>query len=96
MATRAIDALPKSGQAVTRIGHWIGGKLQAGTSGRSGPVFNPATGVQAGDVAFASLEEVDAAVRAAKEAFVTWGDMGLGRSDLPRGTPPDLASIADS
>ena len=29
-------------EAVTRIPHWIGGKRVEGTSGRSGPVYNPA------------------------------------------------------
>ena len=27
-----------------RVNHWIGGRLVAGTSGRRGPVYNPATG----------------------------------------------------
>jgi malonate-semialdehyde dehydrogenase (acetylating)/methylmalonate-semialdehyde dehydrogenase len=76
-AQRTLDA-PNT-RNVAHIGHWIGGKLRAGASGRSAPVFNPATGEQSGDVAFASAAEVDDAVAAAKEAFVTWGDMGLGR-----------------
>ena len=29
---------------IARITHWIDGKPVEGTSGRSGPVFNPATG----------------------------------------------------
>ena len=29
-----------------RIGHWIGGKVVPGESGRFGPVYNPATGEQ--------------------------------------------------
>jgi malonate-semialdehyde dehydrogenase (acetylating)/methylmalonate-semialdehyde dehydrogenase len=57
---------------VTRIPHWIGGRRVEGTSGRSGPVYNPATGVQSGAVDLASVEEVDAAVRSAAEAFETW------------------------
>jgi len=40
---------------ITQIGHWINGAAVAGTSGRSGPVFNPATGRQTGEVAFASV-----------------------------------------
>ena len=28
-----------------RISHWIGGQLVAGQSGRTGPVYNPATGM---------------------------------------------------
>jgi len=80
-AQRTLDA-PRAGgssKSATKIGHWIGGQVRPGASGRFGPVFNPATGEQSGDVAFASAAEVDDAVRAAKDAFVTWGDMGLGR-----------------
>ena len=50
---------------VERISHWIGGKLVPGESGRTGPVFNPATGEQTHEVDFASREEVDAGGRAA-------------------------------
>jgi malonate-semialdehyde dehydrogenase (acetylating) / methylmalonate-semialdehyde dehydrogenase len=69
------------GQAgeVSRITHWIGGRRVEGASGRSGPVYNPATGVQSGAVDFASLEEVDAAVQAAKRAFVSWRTVSLSR-----------------
>src|SRR5437899_9516130 len=65
--------------AVKAINHWIGGKRVAGTSGRSGPVYNPAIGAQTGAVDFASLEEVDAAVAAAKEAFPDWRALSLSR-----------------
>jgi malonate-semialdehyde dehydrogenase (acetylating) / methylmalonate-semialdehyde dehydrogenase len=50
---------------VDRIGHWIGGKLVTGESGRSGPVYNPATGEQTHEVDFASVEEGDGAVEVA-------------------------------
>src|SRR3990172_5904359 len=53
------------------VSHWIGGQRVAGTSGRRGPVFDPATGVLAREVDFASVEEVDAAIAAAKAAFLT-------------------------
>ncbi|MEX1156517.1 MAG: aldehyde dehydrogenase family protein, partial [Chloroflexota bacterium] len=55
-----------------RVHHWINGRHVAGTSGRSGPVYNPATGEVAREVDFASVEEVDAAVAAAKAAFPAW------------------------
>ncbi len=55
------------------VNHWIGGKTAEGASGTYGPVTNPATGEVTTKVAFASVEEVDAAVAAAKEAFRTWG-----------------------
>jgi hypothetical protein len=46
---------------VGRVSHWIGGRTVAGESGRSGPVYNPAKGIQTKEVDFASVEEVDAA-----------------------------------
>src|SRR5688500_5007183 len=65
--------------AITRIPHWIGGARVEGTSGRSGPVYNPAQGVQSGAVDLASVEEVDAAVRSATEAFATWRTTSLAK-----------------
>jgi malonate-semialdehyde dehydrogenase (acetylating)/methylmalonate-semialdehyde dehydrogenase len=62
-----------------RISHWIGGRVVPGESGRSGPVYNPATGVQTGEVDFATVEEVDRAVTAAKEAFRSWRALSLSR-----------------
>ena len=56
----------------TTIGHFIGGKRVAGASGRTGAVYNPATGERTADVAFASQGEVAAAVSAAAKAFPGW------------------------
>src|SRR6185295_6980995 len=64
---------------ITRIPHWIGGKRVDGTSGRSGPVYNPATGTQSGAVDLASVEEIDAAVRNAAEAWETWRSVSLAK-----------------
>ena len=61
------------------IDHWIDGRRVPSSSGRTGPVFNPATGQQQGEVALASVAEVDAAVDAAKAAFATWRSSSLGR-----------------
>jgi malonate-semialdehyde dehydrogenase (acetylating)/methylmalonate-semialdehyde dehydrogenase len=61
------------------IHHWIGGKSVPSSSGRSGPVWNPATGEQTGAVDFATVEEIDAAVQTAKEAFATWREVSLAR-----------------
>ena len=63
----------------TRISHWIDGKITAGTSGRTGPVFNPATGLQSAEVDLANAAEVDAAVAAAREAFGEWRSASLSR-----------------
>ena len=54
---RASDS---NGAAIAPIHHWIDGAPVAGTSGRTSPVFNPATGRQSGAVHLASVEEVDA------------------------------------
>ena len=62
-----------------RLHHWINGKPGAGSSERYGPVHNPATGQQEKQVPFASVEEVDAAVAAAKDAYATWGTSSLAR-----------------
>jgi malonate-semialdehyde dehydrogenase (acetylating)/methylmalonate-semialdehyde dehydrogenase len=67
------------GGAITRIPHWIGGKRVDGTSGRSGPVYNPALGVQSGAVDLASVEEIDAAVQNAAEAWQSWRTMSLAK-----------------
>ncbi|MDD8022368.1 MAG: CoA-acylating methylmalonate-semialdehyde dehydrogenase [Paracoccaceae bacterium] len=54
------------------IGHWINGKLVAGTSGRFADVFNPATGELQAKVALATTAELDAAVADAEKAQVAW------------------------
>jgi malonate-semialdehyde dehydrogenase (acetylating) / methylmalonate-semialdehyde dehydrogenase len=65
------------------IGHWIGGQVVAGTSGRRGPVFDPATGRQSKWVDFASVDELDRAVRAAADAFPAWRATSLSkRTDI--------------
>jgi malonate-semialdehyde dehydrogenase (acetylating) / methylmalonate-semialdehyde dehydrogenase len=73
--TNGIDA-PAS---MKPINHWIGGRRYEGGSGRSGAVYNPATGVQTGAVDFATVEEIDAAVAAAKAAFPAWRGLSLAR-----------------
>ena len=63
----------------TRISHWIDGKITAGTSGRTGPVFNPATGLQSAEVDLADASEIGAAVDAAKAAFAEWRSASLSK-----------------
>ncbi len=54
------------------LSHWIGGRAVAGTSGRFGDVFHPASGRVQARVPVAKEAEVDAAVRAAAAAFPGW------------------------
>ena len=65
---------PETFSATADVGHWIAGQPLASSSGRRQPVFNPATGVVARQVALASAAEVDAAVKAAQAAFPGWAD----------------------
>ena len=43
-----------------RISHWVDGRSVVGTSGRTGPVYNPALGERVAEVDLASAAEVDA------------------------------------
>ena len=65
------------------VDHWLNGQRVKTTSGRVGPVFNPATGAQQGEVGFATVEEVDTAVAIAKETFTSWRASSLSkRADI--------------
>ena len=55
-----------------QIGHFIGGKQIAGTSGKFGDVFDPASGEVTGKVSMADASEVDTAVAAATVAWPAW------------------------
>ncbi|MFM8650897.1 MAG: aldehyde dehydrogenase family protein, partial [Acidimicrobiaceae bacterium] len=57
---------------MNRISHWVNNKVVAGTSGKTGKVFNPATGKQEAEVELANIADVDAVVAAAKAAFPAW------------------------
>jgi len=58
--------------SLRRVDHWIGGKLTPSTSGRTAPVWNPATGTEQARVVLASPAEVDSAVASAKASFQEW------------------------
>ena len=53
---------PEAFTATTDVGHYIGGRIVPGTSGRQQPVYNPSTGKVARQLALASAAEVEAAV----------------------------------
>ncbi len=61
------------------IQHRIGGAATTGSSSRTAPVYDPATGEQQAEVVLAEREDVDRAVQTAKTAFETWGDVSLTR-----------------
>ena len=64
---------------MNRISHWVNNKVVAGTSGKTGKVFNPATGKQESEVELANIADVDAVVAAAKAAFPAWRATNLSR-----------------
>jgi malonate-semialdehyde dehydrogenase (acetylating)/methylmalonate-semialdehyde dehydrogenase len=64
---------------VRTIEHWIAGKLTSGTSDRTAPVFNPATGAAQAEVVLGSVTDVTAAIAAAKGAFWGWSETSLSK-----------------
>jgi malonate-semialdehyde dehydrogenase (acetylating)/methylmalonate-semialdehyde dehydrogenase len=63
----------------TRISHWIDGQRTPGTSGRTSPVFNPATGQQTAEVELAGADDVKQAVASAKAAAREWRSASLSQ-----------------
>jgi malonate-semialdehyde dehydrogenase (acetylating)/methylmalonate-semialdehyde dehydrogenase len=61
------------------IQHRIGGAETPGTSTRTAPVFDPATGGQQAQVLLAEPADVDAAVAAARQAFESWKEVSVVR-----------------
>jgi malonate-semialdehyde dehydrogenase (acetylating) / methylmalonate-semialdehyde dehydrogenase len=64
---------------VKTITHWIGGAATSGSSTRTGPVWNPATGRQQAEVLLAEPADVQHAVEVAAKAFEEWGNASLSR-----------------
>ena len=62
-----------------RIEHWIGGAETAGSSTRTAPVWDPATGRQQAEVVLAEPADVDAAVQAGRKAFDEWREVSVVR-----------------
>ncbi|TFD14299.1 CoA-acylating methylmalonate-semialdehyde dehydrogenase [Cryobacterium sp. TMT1-2-2] len=61
------------------IQHYINGEAAAGTSTRTAPVYNPATGTVAKNVLLASTADLDAAVAVAQAAYPAWRDTSQAR-----------------
>jgi len=63
--------------AVPVIDHFVGGSRSAGSSSRTGPVYDPALGVVTKEVRLASTADVAAAVDVAHAAFPGWSGTSL-------------------
>ena len=60
-----------------QIHHYVNGSVVSGISGRTSPVFNPATGQVQAEVDLATVEEVDSVVAASRAAFTSWRSSSL-------------------
>ncbi|AEF42409.1 CoA-acylating methylmalonate-semialdehyde dehydrogenase [Hoyosella subflava] len=86
------------------ISHWVDGKSFVGTSTKTAPVTNPATGEVTAQVALASVEDTRAAIDAAAAAFPAWRDTSLAKRvqilfkfrELLNERKPELAKIITS
>jgi malonate-semialdehyde dehydrogenase (acetylating) / methylmalonate-semialdehyde dehydrogenase len=61
------------------ISHWVDGRSTGGTSGRTSPVFNPATGLQTAEVDLAGAADVEAAIASASLAAKEWRNTSLSQ-----------------
>ena len=86
------------------VSHFIGGKAAHGTSTRTSPVFDPATGRVTKDVMLASTADVDVAIVTASAAVPAWRDTSLAKRqsimfsfrELLNARKGDLAKILTS
>src|SRR3984957_7898182 len=61
-------------RSIPIIPHYVAGRPVAPEAGRLGPVYNPAIGELAGQVALASAAETQSAIAAAQVAFPRWSN----------------------
>ena len=69
-----MNAHPTATASTAELEHYINGKRIAGTSGRTAPVYHPASGAIDMQVPLATAAEVGQAVQAALAAFPAWAD----------------------
>ena len=75
---------------------FIAGKAQAGTSGKSGDVINPANGEIVETYEYAGPAEVDAAVQAARDAYPGWSSAApVERSEALRALADAMQARAE-
>ncbi|MCI9858333.1 CoA-acylating methylmalonate-semialdehyde dehydrogenase [Microbacterium proteolyticum] len=61
------------------IAHWFDGAAAPSASGRTAPVYNPATGAVQAHVALADEAEVDAAIASAERGFAVWSGFSIAK-----------------
>ncbi|MGX5773135.1 CoA-acylating methylmalonate-semialdehyde dehydrogenase [Microbacterium trichothecenolyticum] len=77
--TETSVAATRSDADVRVISHWIDGAERASRSGRTAPVFNPATGAVSARVALADQAEIDAAIASAEAGYRVWKTYSIAK-----------------
>ncbi len=77
--TETITDAAAAASDLPTIPHWIDGAERRSTSGRTAPVFNPATGAVTARVALADDDEVAAAIASAEAGFRVWSEYSIAK-----------------
>jgi acyl-CoA reductase-like NAD-dependent aldehyde dehydrogenase len=104
MATATAQALSEAARGFVSAGphgHWIGGEQVPSADGRTFETIDPATGEAICEVAQGGPEDVDRAVRVAREAFEPWAKLGPHKragliytlAELIKANLPELAEL---
>ncbi|MGN7949396.1 CoA-acylating methylmalonate-semialdehyde dehydrogenase [Microbacterium sp. 22215] len=64
---------------IRTIPHWIDGAESPSKSGRTAPVYNPATGAVSAHVALADQDEIDAAIASAERGYRVWKTYSIAK-----------------
>ncbi|MFF7682417.1 CoA-acylating methylmalonate-semialdehyde dehydrogenase [Microbacterium sp. NPDC007973] len=89
---------------VAVVSHWIDGAERPSTSGRTAPVYNPATGAVQAEVALADQAEIDEAIASAERGFREWSQYSIAKRqsvlfafrELLNARKPELARLITS
>ena len=79
MTTTAPAAPASATPDVPIIPHWIDGAERTSTSGRTAPVYNPATGAVSAFVALADQAEIADAIASAQRGHEVWKDFSIAK-----------------
>ncbi|WP_374976840.1 CoA-acylating methylmalonate-semialdehyde dehydrogenase [Microbacterium trichothecenolyticum] len=77
--TQTAFSVTDAGVDVRAVSHWIDGAERASSSGRTAPVYNPATGAVSARVALADQAEIDEAIASAGRGYQIWKDYSIAR-----------------
>lgn len=68
-----------SSPTITMIPHWIDGAERPSSSGRTSPVYNPATGAVSAQVGLADEAEIAEAIASAERGFAIWKEFSIAK-----------------